>query len=248
MKRTSLARVLCLAGALQAVGVGCSDDPVVGARDVLTDLAVDLGPSDVVTPSDNPSTPDAAQPDAAQPDAAQPDVAPSDVVEDTTPDGATDGAADAVPTDAGDDAAPDVVVEDVAPDAPADVMVGECATSADCARSMGGPVCDTVARRCVPCTTAEDVCPVGNYCASNRCVPGCRSEMDCTGSMRCDTASHMCVGCVADGDCAIGTVCRSNACVPGCGPGRGCGAGSTCCGTACVNTQTDTMNCGACGK
>ncbi len=54
-------------------------------------------------------------------------------------------------------------------------------------------------------------------------------------------------GCVADGDGALGTIFRMNTGVPGCATVRACGAGSTCCGTSCVNTQTDAMNCGACG-
>jgi len=36
-------------------------------------------------------------------------------------------------------------------------------------------------------------------------------------------------------------------CVPACSPTRACGAGSTCCGSSCVNTNNDGANCGACG-
>jgi Cys-rich repeat protein len=259
---STLARYLLVVGALQSLVVGCSDDPVVGPR---PDAAPDrVEPEDRKTPPDDQPMPEDRQtpPDMPTEDMPTEDMPTVDMpTEDmptadktpvdvpvtpdmpVTPDDAADAAVgeDAVTADM-------VVVEDtpIAPDVP-DVMMGECTTSADCAMAMGGPVCDTTARRCVPCTATEDMCPVGNYCSMNRCVAGCRSERDCMGSMRCDTMTRMCVGCIADGDCALGTVCRAGTCVPGCSATRACGAGSTCCGTTCVNAQTDPMNCGACG-
>ena len=60
MRFTQLARLAVVAGALSAVAVGCSDDPVVGARDTGTDVTADVIAPDVA--------PDTNQPDVAQPD------------------------------------------------------------------------------------------------------------------------------------------------------------------------------------
>ncbi|MBL8603585.1 MAG: hypothetical protein JNK72_16795 [Myxococcales bacterium] len=246
---------------MQLVAVGCDDstpsNPSTdsGAADVAGDsnTPTDNGtPTDRGTPVDNGTPVDSGNPedgggpvdsgnpeDAGQPaDAGQPeDVQLADVpVEDAGPvDAVVEDAANAdvvTPTDNG---------------TPTDGGNAECRTSSDCASSMGGPVCDTAAGRCVPCTTAEDVCPVGNYCNMNRCVAGCRNAMDCTGGARCDLSTRMCVGCLGDDDCAPGSICRNAMCVPGCSTSRPCGAGQTCCNAMCVDTQTSAANCGACG-
>ncbi|MAQ17665.1 MAG: hypothetical protein CMN30_23080 [Sandaracinus sp.] len=53
--------------------------------------------------------------------------------------------------------------------------------------------------------------------------------------------------CGAPGNaCAEGEACTGGSC--GCGAsGAPCGAGESCCGGVCIDTQSDGMNCGACG-
>jgi len=175
------------------------------------------------------------------------------------------------PTDAGGIDAMDVVaapdVPDVpsapdvfdAPDAP-DVPMG-CGGDNDCASTPMTPVCDAATRRCVGCVTARDTCPRGAYCdaTSLTCAPGCDADDDCAPvgpvpdggvaprNQRCDTASRACVECVADEHCAPGNLCVGNLCVAGCNAMRACPAGQVCCGGGCVDPQTNTAHCGACG-
>jgi hypothetical protein len=125
-----------------------------------------------------------------------------------------------------------------------------CTTSADCVASPTGPVCDRTPRRCVVCTPTEDRCPAGLRCdgATNTCVRGCTTDRDCSPTTHCDPSRHLCVGCTTDANCAPATVCRSGTCVPGCNAMHGCGAGGTCCGEQCADTDTDANNCGMCGR
>ncbi len=253
--RLNLARALAAAGALQLLGVGCdpapTTTPTVDAQvGVDTPAPEDQGapaedrvtPADVVTPQDRVVPTDQVTPT----DQVEVDV----VVKTDAP--AADAGEDVVvpPTDA--QIVEDVVTADAsdaadAPDA-ADVPSVECRSSTDCAMSMNGPVCNTATNTCVRCSATEDVCPVGNYCNANQCVPGCRNDMDCSGGARCDVGSRMCVNCRDDNDCGPGSICTMNSCVPGCSMTRPCGAGQTCCTAACANTDTDANNCGACGR
>lgn len=126
-----------------------------------------------------------------------------------------------------------------------------CVDDAACVGDPGGPVCDTQARRCVPCTPASDRCPAGQYCVAemNRCAPGCRDDASCAGGgsgNRCRMSTRQCVQCVNNDHCAAGTLCVGNICVEGCTPSHACPTGQTCCANACVDTQSSTQNCGAC--
>jgi hypothetical protein len=140
-----------------------------------------------------------------------------------------------------------------------------CRANADCAGDAAGTVCDVAAGRCVQCVAAADTCPAALHCddSTHTCMAGCRSDEGCVGAagdagadatadaglgaLRCDAASHTCVACVTNEHCPPGTLCMGAACVPGCDASHGCSAGETCCAGGCVDTRTNTGNCGACG-
>jgi hypothetical protein len=131
--------------------------------------------------------------------------------------------------------------------------IPKCATDADCAKSVDGPVCEKGTGQCVACLPAQDMCPPGQYCASSfDCIPGCRTDADCNlspgGMLTCDAASHVCLGCAADADCPPGTLCDAPtmSCVPGCTAGHPCPAGDACCAGECANLQSDEGHCGGC--
>lgn len=126
-----------------------------------------------------------------------------------------------------------------------------CTDDAACIGDPGGPVCDTQARRCVPCTPANDRCLPGQYCVAemNRCAPGCRDDVSCAqgGGQHCDLTMRRCVQCATDDHCEAGTLCVGSLCVPGCTPSQACPAGQSCCGGGCVDISSNIAHCGACG-
>lgn len=123
----------------------------------------------------------------------------------------------------------------------------ECVTSADCVGHPGGPVCEPAQGICVPCTPAEDVCPMGQYCtAQAECLPGCTDDSDCLPGTACDVDSNACVDCVDDTQCVAGAICVNTVCVPGCNPNHACTPGLSCCGSTCFDLSSDVNNCGGC--
>jgi hypothetical protein len=142
-----------------------------------------------------------------------------------------------------------------------------CRANADCAGDPGGAVCDVASGRCVRCVASDDTCPAGQRCdpMSFVCVDGCRNDEGCAGPVAadggavdagddggvparvCDTAAHRCVQCRVDEHCPAGMLCAGQVCVMGCSATRPCAGAATCCDGACVDTQTNTSSCGACG-
>jgi hypothetical protein len=84
------------------------------------------------------------------------------------------------------------------------------------------------------------------------CAPlsgSCLSTPCCSGT--CDAASHTCTmpTCAGVGSaCSSGSACCSGNCSGGVCGSAGCAIGQTNCAGACVNTNGDTHNCGACGR
>ncbi len=123
-----------------------------------------------------------------------------------------------------------------------------CASDDDCADDPQNPVCDTNSGECVPCTPANDVCEVGQYCDENNdCVVGCLEDLDCPDGLVCDTNDNVCTGCVADMNCPLGSICDAGDCVPGCTDQQPCQNGFSCCGGECEDLTNDPNNCGNCG-
>jgi hypothetical protein len=155
------------------------------------------------------------------------------------------------------DAPADVPAVDVPP---ADVPPPRCTGDNDCAgNELGLRACDTASGRCVACTPTNDRCAPAQHCdgATFRCVDGCRADEGCVtdagvpdggaAGERCDTVAHRCVACVVDAHCPAGQLCVGNACAAGCSPSRPCPGSDVCCSGACVDPQTNTAHCGACG-
>ncbi len=130
-----------------------------------------------------------------------------------------------------------------------------CETNADC-KDPTRSKC-SAKKTCVECTASPDSCPAGSYCNElEQCTVGCKSNDDCKISPNaplCNVATRRCGECVTAADCKAdaGLVCSpSGSCVEGCDldAGQLCPAGKTCCGTFCLDTKTDVLNCGACAK
>lgn len=148
-------------------------------------------------------------------------------------------------------------------DSGSDLGPQRCTSDAMCAGDPVGTVCDLTSGQCVACTPTNDVCPRGQYCIAtmNVCAHGCGDDTDCTGGGGgddggvdggsspgvCDTTTHQCVACLQDAHCPAGMLCVGNLCVTGCSATHGCAGTQACCDGACIDTQSSTAHCGACG-
>ncbi len=74
------------------------------------------------------------------------------------------------------------------------------------------------------------------------CRPKCGGDQPFCCNRRCRAE------CCGDSQCATGEICLRGTCVVPCPTGTGCPASAdTCCAGACVDTDTDPLNCGTCG-
>jgi len=118
-----------------------------------------------------------------------------------------------------------------------------------CADDPEKPICDANTLTCVACLPSNDVCGTGKYCnpSTNTCDGGCKDDSDCGSPLICDTTLHQCVTCLDDSQCDAGSVCSpTGECQAGCSPTQPCQGGLTCCGTSCVDLETDVDHCNAC--
>ena len=139
------------------------------------------------------------------------------------------------------------------------------------------PVCDMKTRLCVGCLADSD-CPMGQHCFATQCKPGCSAQVPCGDAGVCNLDGGVCAGCVADAQCTdpkapfcdkpsgrcvacnakndkcpAGEYCAgAMGCQPGCKQDQECidqnGESSLCCGHACDDTWTSSMNCGLCNN
>jgi hypothetical protein len=104
---------------------------------------------------------------------------------------------------------------------------------------------------CVECLPANDHCPQGQYCTdTNECEPGCKADGTSCASGICD-AEHNCTNCINDTECLPGMLCGAGKCTDPCiveGQTATCDAALLCCSEHCVDVQTDSNHCGACGS
>ncbi|HSO34837.1 MAG TPA: hypothetical protein VLT33_20040 [Labilithrix sp.] len=125
-----------------------------------------------------------------------------------------------------------------------------CTTVADC-KDPAFSKC--IEGKCAECASGPDTCSAGRYCLpSHLCAPGCKSNDECAAlsptAPFCNIGRHQCVNCAVDGDCTGGKKCSpAGACVDACSAGT-CAGGKACCNGLCLDTQTDPLNCNACGK
>ncbi len=125
-----------------------------------------------------------------------------------------------------------------------------CNSSLDCAATPATPVCDTVAHKCVVCTSAEG-CLNGKRCdlgvEGGQCVDAtCAADGDCSGTPAtpiCDTTGGKCVVCTAARGCTAPATCDTS--VTG-GQCQGCTASSQCTGGTAHVCDTATGKCVAC--
>jgi hypothetical protein len=97
----------------------------------------------------------------------------------------------------------------------------------------------------------EGGCPTGQVCSQGQCKLNCGTGENKCGSICTDvkTDPKNCGQC--GNACGIGFACKAAQCVLDCGAKTACGATDDAgadAGLVCVDTQTDTLNCGACGK
>jgi hypothetical protein len=104
-----------------------------------------------------------------------------------------------------------------------------------------GDVCSLGTRG--PCSTNSD-CNPGQTCSNGKCGR-CTVNSECASGQAC--VDGVCGSCASSSECDSGLVCINDSC-------QECPPGQTACGKfaeggpSCVNTQTDSKNCGACGN
>ncbi len=117
------------------------------------------------------------------------------------------------------------------------------------------------------CNLGACECPPGRSLCNGQCVDTALDDANCGGCGKaCSTAESCAAGTCLPDDCSTATcdglsVCVGTACVERACVGKGCATGLLCsggvcacpaprsaCGSGCADTQTDSANCGSCGR
>lgn len=124
-----------------------------------------------------------------------------------------------------------------------------CTVDANCASEVcsDGVCCNVL---CAGVCEACDL--VGSEGTCTNIPAGQDPDNECPGAAACD--GNGACGCASSGDCASGEICCGGVCVDGQSDSSNCGAcgvlcasGESCCNGICTNLATDTGNCGGCG-
>ena len=127
-----------------------------------------------------------------------------------------------------------------------EVHQAECINNDDC---PPGYECNNKEECVMKTCEIKDDCGIGSICYNNTCIPGCKTNQDCTDNKICNTVSHLCeddnkVDCRIDnnceqgyecdqitGDCKLSTTCNTD---EDCGDGAKCDNHTCIPRTACI--------------
>ena len=116
---------------------------------------------------------------------------------------------------------------------PGTAMCFPCTNDANCT-TPGATFCNKTTGVCGPCSTTNDQCAAGTYCAAGACVAGCKSDSECAsaGAATSKCCAHRC-------DDSASSLTNCGAC------GTACAGTQSCCSGACADTNSPSR-CGSC--
>lgn len=109
---------------------------------------------------------------------------------------------------------------------------GACTTLPSSCPCPTGSYCDLATDRCLPGCRSDDHCAAGSICDGTECRGGCRDDAQCPTGQICDADTSACrAGCREDADCSgAASICdeASSSCRMGCRAEDDCPEGFEC--------------------